>query len=101
MGYRFFSAARRKAKLQITSIKLQRKGCVWRLASTWGWQTLRRCRGWSTLRGMARIFAFGFLLSAFCSFPRAHAAEPPVIPIGLDAYRQWDRWPYQRIGART
>src|ERR1035437_1038513 len=31
----------------------------------------------------------------------AKAAEPPVIPIGLDAYRQWDRWPYQRIGARA
>jgi hypothetical protein len=31
----------------------------------------------------------------------ATAAEPPVIPIGLDAYRQWDRWPCQRIGARA
>jgi hypothetical protein len=29
------------------------------------------------------------------------AEEPPVIPIGLDAYRQWDRWPYQRIGVRA
>jgi hypothetical protein len=32
---------------------------------------------------------------------RASADEPPVIPIGLDAYRQWERWPYQRIGARA
>jgi len=24
-----------------------------------------------------------------------------VIPVGLDAYRQWERWPYQRIGARA
>ena len=37
----------------------------------------------------------------------AGAAQPvpddktPVIPVGLDAYRQWDRWPYQRIGARA
>ena len=31
----------------------------------------------------------------------AGAAEPPVIPIGLDAYRQWEKWPYQRIGARA
>jgi hypothetical protein len=23
------------------------------------------------------------------------------IPLGLDAYRQWDRWPYQRIGVRA
>lgn len=29
------------------------------------------------------------------------AQEPPVIPIGMDAYRQWERWPYQRIGMRT
>ena len=29
------------------------------------------------------------------------AEEPPVIPVGLDAYRQWERWPYQRIGARA
>ena len=27
--------------------------------------------------------------------------EPPVIPVGLDAYRQWDRWPCLRIGQRT
>jgi hypothetical protein len=43
--------------------------------------------------------------TAFSLFIRATAAanlpEPPVIPIGLDAYRQWDRWPYQRIGARA
>jgi len=31
----------------------------------------------------------------------AQAVEPPVIPVGLDAFRQWDRWPYQRIGARA
>jgi hypothetical protein len=31
----------------------------------------------------------------------AVAEEPPVIPVGLDAYRQWERWPYQRIGARA
>ena len=29
------------------------------------------------------------------------AAEPPVIPIGEDAYLQWHRWPQQRIGARA
>lgn len=32
----------------------------------------------------------------------AHAdPTPPVIPTGLDAYRQWDHWPYQRIGMRA
>ena len=25
----------------------------------------------------------------------------PVIPVGLDAYRMWDQWPLQRLGART
>jgi hypothetical protein len=29
------------------------------------------------------------------------AAQPPVIPVGLDAYRLWERWPYQRIGVRA
>ncbi len=29
------------------------------------------------------------------------AQEPPTIPIGLDAYRQWERWSYQRLGARA
>jgi hypothetical protein len=32
---------------------------------------------------------------------RTAAEEPPEIPVGLDAYRQWERWPYQRIGARA
>ncbi len=31
----------------------------------------------------------------------ALATEPPAIPIGLDAYRQWECWPMQRIGARA
>src|SRR2546425_2847205 len=31
----------------------------------------------------------------------ASAQQPPVIPISLDAYRMWERWPYQRIGARA
>ena len=30
-----------------------------------------------------------------------HAAETPAIPVGLDAYRQWDQWPVQRIGVRA
>src|SRR5689334_25162504 len=29
------------------------------------------------------------------------AAAPPVIPAGLDAYRLWERWAYQRIGERA
>ena len=30
-----------------------------------------------------------------------HAQQLQPIPIGLDAYRQWDRWPDQRIGMRV
>ena len=40
-------------------------------------------------------------LTAAMQAPRLSAAEPPVIPVGLDAYQMWDRWPYQRIGARA
>src|SRR4029079_12698828 len=29
------------------------------------------------------------------------ARAGPLIPVGLDAYRRWDRLPYLRIGART
>src|SRR6516165_4041902 len=36
-----------------------------------------------------------------CVCASARAEEPPSIPVGLDAYRQWERWPYQRIGARA
>jgi hypothetical protein len=31
----------------------------------------------------------------------ASAAAQPIIPVGPDAYRLWERWPYQRIGARA
>lgn len=45
-----------------------------------------------------------FLRALFAGLVAARflsASEPPVIPVGLDAYRQWDRWPAQRIGARA
>ncbi|HTB84005.1 MAG TPA: DUF2961 domain-containing protein [Candidatus Sulfotelmatobacter sp.] len=28
-------------------------------------------------------------------------ADLPVVPVGYDAYRQWDRWPQQHIGVRA
>ena len=46
------------------------------------------------------VFLCSILLLSF-SGGFAPGEEPPIIPIGLDAYRQWDRWPYQRIGARA
>ena len=27
--------------------------------------------------------------------------DPPTIPVGLDALRMWDRWPYLRLGMRA
>ena len=29
------------------------------------------------------------------------AGELPLLPVGYDAYRMWDRWPQQRIGQRA
>ncbi len=43
-------------------------------------------------------------LVALCTFAIvvvARADDPPTIPVGYDAYRQWDKWYLQRIGART
>jgi hypothetical protein len=51
-----------------------------------------------TPRSWAILGACGLVL-VLCT--GAHAEEPPQIPVGLDAYRQWERWPYQRIGARA
>ena len=50
-----------------------------------------------------RFFSFILFSSLFTLLflVSARGAEPPVIPVGLDAYRQWERWPYQRIGARA
>src|ERR1700736_3960935 len=50
------------------------------------------------------VLYVGFLAlppTALAQVVLAGAAEPPVIPVGLDAYRMWERWPYQRIGARA
>ena len=43
-----------------------------------------------------RLLAVAALLSGVVP-----ATDPPVIPVGLDAYRMRDRWPYQRIGVRA
>ena len=48
------------------------------------------------------VAIFAASLGAGSSAAKSSAAErQPTIPIGLDAYRQWARWPYQRIGARA
>jgi hypothetical protein len=43
---------------------------------------------------------FVLFVSFLVPFP-LQAEEPPIIPVGADAYRMWERWPYQRIGARA
>src|SRR5437879_12240214 len=48
-----------------------------------------------------KLFRLNILIISLASFSLASAAEPPLIPVGLDAYRHWERWPYQRIGARA
>jgi hypothetical protein len=53
-----------------------------------------------SLRGLALRWAL--VLAGWLALPvLSHAEELPEIPIGLDAVRQWDRWPVQRIGARA
>jgi hypothetical protein len=48
---------------------------------------------------MARIHIW--FLGLFCCAVWASGAELPAIPVGLDAYRQWERWPEQRLGMRS
>jgi hypothetical protein len=49
----------------------------------------------------AAVFAGLVILSLTSAARAAEADEPPVIPVGLDAYRMWDRWAHHRIGARA
>jgi hypothetical protein len=51
-----------------------------------------------TRKTSAAPIAWGLVL---CWYAGAAAEEPPPIPVGLDAYRMWEHWPYQRIGARA
>src|SRR6476619_2291989 len=45
--------------------------------------------------------ARAILIAVIWCAVNGRAAEPAVIPVGPDAYRMWDRWPQQRIGARA
>lgn len=45
--------------------------------------------------------ALGRVLSLHSASEGESSSQPPLIPVGLDAYRMWDRWAYQRIGARA
>ena len=41
------------------------------------------------------------MLAAVSITAAACARDLPTVPVGLDAYRQWDLWPQQRIGVRA
>src|SRR5579862_1130014 len=43
----------------------------------------------------------GLRVVLLISAPLLLRAEPPTIPVGLDAYRLWDHWPEQRLGVRA
>lgn len=51
------------------------------------------------------VFMFLFVLMSVTSSQErclaANSDEPPVIPVGLDAFTMWDKWAYLRIGQRT
>ncbi len=52
-----------------------------------------------------RRLALLTMTSSLCgqiSLGQTHSPKASqTIPVGLDAYRAWDRWPEQRIGMRT
>ena len=48
---------------------------------------------------MARVLSLALLVETV--FGVTYSTEPPVIPVGVDEYLMWDRWPYQRIGERA
>jgi hypothetical protein len=53
------------------------------------------------LAGLSACVIAAVAVVAALQAPASPALGPPVIPVGFDAYRMWDRWPYQRIGARA
>src|SRR3954454_15471031 len=53
----------------------------------------------AAIRSNVRVVLTVFALLAGPTVARAE--ELPVVPVGLDAYRQWDKWPLQRIGVRA
>lgn len=46
-------------------------------------------------------FLTTWLLAGGAAVASPGAPLPPVVPVGLDAYRLWEAWPRQRIGVRA
>jgi len=73
-------------------------GTVKRLGRTnpYGGQALKN--GW--LHFTRCMFPVSLLLGSYsCCLAQQQAGRP--IPVGIDAYREWDQWPNQRIGMRA
>jgi hypothetical protein len=49
----------------------------------------------------ARESLIGAVTNDVSAISPANSIDAAAIPIGLDAYRHWARWPYQRIGMRA
>lgn len=47
------------------------------------------------------LTAMAVMFSLLASGQGVNTANPPKVPVGYDAYRMWDQWPTQRIGARA
>lgn len=67
-----------------------------------GWRNLSVMRSTNPNFWLPVLLA-GFALAGSTSAGAElrQSSEPPVIPVGLDAYLQWERLPYQRIGVRA
>src|SRR5678815_436574 len=53
--------------------------------------------------GYVLFLGMQILFSSLCASHGAvsETTEPPVIPIGLDAFERWEQWPKLRIGVRA
>ena len=47
------------------------------------------------------FITLGLVVAQGLAAELGQSAEPPVVPVGLDAYLMWDRLPYHRIGVRA
>src|SRR5688572_5014758 len=77
-----------------------------RRAASHAWKELPRgaklaAKLWFPIMLPNRLACALTLLATVFNCASLSGEELPTIPVGLDAYRQWDRWPQQRIGARA